>query len=224
MKLRHEYKIFLNYSDYLTIRSRLRAVLPHDKHVSTNGEYKIRSLYFDNYNDKALLEKLSGVNMREKFRIRCYNDNYDIINLEKKSKINGYTNKVSERITKDEVRKLITGDAKWMLSSTRPLVSELYIKMKTEQLRPKTIVDYYREPFIYTAGNVRITLDRDLRTSVKNIDMLDPNVPMIKANEIAVVLEVKYDKYIPSLISDIVKVQNRQISTFSKYVAGRVYG
>lgn len=224
MKLRHEYKIFLNYSDYLTIRSRLRAVLPHDKHVGKSDEYKIRSLYFDNYNDKALLEKLSGVNMREKFRIRCYNDNYDIINLEKKSKINGYCNKLSERVTKDEVRKIINGDTQWMLNSSRPLVSELYVKMKTEQLRPKTIVDYYREPFVYTAGNVRITLDRDVRTSVKNIDILDPNVPMIKANEIAVVLEVKYDNYIPALISDIVKVQNRQISTFSKYVAGRVYG
>lgn len=192
MKLRHEYKIFLNYSDYLTIRSRLRAVVPHDKHVDKTGEYKIRSLYFDNYNDKALMEKLSGVNMREKFRIRCYNDNYDIINLEKKSKINGYCNKLSERVTKDEVRKIINGDTQWMLNSSRPLVSELYVKMKTQQLRPKTIIDYYREPFIYTAGNVRITLDRDVRTSVKNIDILDPNVPMIKANEIVVVLEVKY--------------------------------
>ncbi|MHB8063854.1 MAG: polyphosphate polymerase domain-containing protein [Ruminiclostridium sp.] len=224
MKLRHEYKIFLNYSDYLTIRSRLRAVIPHDKHVDETGEYKIRSLYFDNADNKALWEKICGVSVREKFRIRCYDDNYEFINLEKKSRINGFCNKVSARVTEDEVRKIINGDIEWMLHSDRPLVSELYVKMKTEQLRPKTIVDYYREPFVYTAGNVRITLDRNIKTGVNSIDMLDPNVPMIMAKGQTIILEVKYDKYKPTMISDIIMVQDRLVSSFSKYVACRIYG
>ncbi|EPR09324.1 polyphosphate polymerase domain-containing protein [Ruminiclostridium papyrosolvens] len=224
MKLRHEYKIFLNYSDYLTVRSRLRAVIPHDNHVDETGEYKIRSLYFDNIYNKALYEKISGVSIREKFRIRCYNDNYDFIKLEKKSKINGMCNKVSETVTKEEVRRIIDGDINWMLDSDRKLVSELYAKMKTEQLRPKVIVDYNREPFVYSAGNVRITLDRNVRTSINSVDMLNPDVPTVLAEGRTIILEVKYDNYKPTMISDIVMVQDRLISSFSKYVACRKFG
>ncbi len=224
MKLRHEYKIFLNYSDYLTVRSRLRAVIPHDNHVDETGEYKIRSLYFDNLYNKALYEKISGVSIRDKFRIRCYNDNYDFIKLEKKSKINGMCSKVSETVTKDEVRRIIQGDTEWMLNSDRQLVSELYAKMKTEQLRPKVIVDYNREPFVYSAGNVRITLDRNVRTSINSVDMLNPDVPTVLAEGQTIILEVKYDNYKPTMISDIVMVQDRLISSFSKYVACRKFG
>lgn len=224
MKFRHEYKIFINHFDYVTIRSKLKALIPQDSNAGQNGEYKIRSLYFDNADDKALWEKLSGVNMREKFRIRCYNDNYDFIKLEKKCKFNGLCSKVSEIITKDEVRKIINGDVSWMLDADRPLISELYVKMKTEQLRPKTIVDYTREPFVYKAGNIRITIDRDIKTSIRNINMLDPNVPMVTAEGNLMILEVKYDNYIPSFISDIINIDNRQTSSFSKYVVSRIYG
>lgn len=224
MKLRHEYKIFINYSDYLTVRSRLRAVIPHDNHVDETGEYKIRSLYFDNMYNKALYEKISGVSIREKFRIRCYNDNYDFIKLEKKSKINGMCSKVSETVTKEEVRRIIQGDTEWMLNSDRQLVSELYTKMKTEQLRPKVIVDYNREPFVYSAGNVRITLDRNVRTSINSVDMLNPHIPTVLAEGQTIILEVKYDNYKPTMISDIVMVQDRLVSSFSKYVACRKFG
>ena len=224
MKFRHEYKIFINHFDYFTIRSKLKAIIPQDSNAGQNGEYKIRSLYFDNADDKALWEKLSGVNMREKFRIRCYNDNYDFIKLEKKCKFNGLCSKVSEIITKDEVMRIINGDVNWMLDADRPLLSELYVKMKTEQLRPKTIVDYTREPFVYKAGNIRITIDRDIKTSIRNINMLDPNVPMVTAEGNLMILEVKYDNYIPSFISDIINIDNRQTSSFSKYVVSRIYG
>lgn len=224
MKLRHEYKIFIDHFDYVTIRSKLKALIPQDPHVGQTGEYKIRSLYFDNADDKALWEKLSGINMREKFRIRCYNDNYDFMKLEKKTKINGLCSKVSEIVTKDEVKRIICGDVKWMLDSNRPLLSELYVKMKTEQLRPKTIVDYTREPFVYKAGNIRITIDKDIKTSVRNIDMLDPNVPMVTAEGNIMILEVKYDNYIPAFISEILNIDTRQTSSFSKYVVSRIYG
>ncbi|HOP99347.1 MAG TPA: polyphosphate polymerase domain-containing protein [Acetivibrio clariflavus] len=224
MKLRHEYKIFIDHFDYMTIRPKLKALIPQDINAGQNGEYKIRSLYFDNSDDKALWEKISGINMREKFRIRCYNDDYDFIKLEKKCKFNGLCSKVSERITKEEVRRIIEGDVKWMLDSGRPLLSELYVKMKTEQLRPKIIVDYIREPFVYKAGNIRTTIDRNIKTSIRNIDILDPNVPMVTAEGNLMILEVKYDNFIPAFISDIINIENRQTSSFSKYVVSRIYG
>ena len=83
MEVRHEWKIEINASDRIAVRQRLRAIARPDPHA-VNGTYQIRSLYFDNLSDKALREKLDGVNAREKFRIRCYNGDISLIHLEKK--------------------------------------------------------------------------------------------------------------------------------------------
>ena len=64
---RHEWKHVLNIGDLLILRQRLRAIMESDPHA-IDGKYQIRSLYFDNLDDKALREKIDGVNMREKFR------------------------------------------------------------------------------------------------------------------------------------------------------------
>lgn len=85
-KYRHETKHEIRYSEYLAIKSRLKVIAGLDKNVGEASEYFIRSLYFDNYQDKALREKIYGVNIREKFRLRYYNGNDQYINLEKKQK------------------------------------------------------------------------------------------------------------------------------------------
>jgi hypothetical protein len=53
-----------------------------------------------------------------------------------------------------------------MKTSERALVRELYLKMTLDGLKPKTIVDYIREPFVYEPGNVCVTLDYDIRTAL----------------------------------------------------------
>ena len=82
IQYRHEWKHEISFSDLLVIRQRLRAVAEPDPHAK-DGKYLIRSLYFDNRLDKALREKIDGVNMREKFRIRYYNGDTSLIHLEK---------------------------------------------------------------------------------------------------------------------------------------------
>ena len=78
MQFRHEVKHEITGHDMLILRQRLRAVMKPDAHA-VNGQYEIRSLYFDNLDDKALREKLDGVNIREKYRIRLYNNDPSII-------------------------------------------------------------------------------------------------------------------------------------------------
>ncbi|MDE6729502.1 MAG: polyphosphate polymerase domain-containing protein [Oscillospiraceae bacterium] len=223
MQLRHEYKFYLNYLDYTSIKSRLNAVMRTDTHVSGDGKYHIRSLYFDSPSDRALREKADGVCNREKFRIRCYNGNHDFIRLEKKLKRAGLGTKLSARLTEEETQRIIDGDIDFMKDSPQAVTAELYGKMKFQQLRPKTIVDYTREPFIYDAGNVRVTLDYDIRTGLGNINMLDPDVPTVPTNPGLIILEVKYDNFLPDVIRDIVQMQNREVSAFSKYMSCRKF-
>lgn len=82
---RHEFKHYINYADILQLRSRLPLIMEMDEHSTSKAGYVVRSLYFDNYADKALFEKINGVDNREKFRLRLYNGNFSLILLEKKS-------------------------------------------------------------------------------------------------------------------------------------------
>ncbi|GAA0116751.1 MULTISPECIES: polyphosphate polymerase domain-containing protein [Clostridium] len=224
-KFRHELKHYINMSDYMAIKNRLTQIMRLDKNANQNNEYKIRSLYFDNLNDKALMEKINGINRREKFRIRFYNDDYSFIKLEKKSKINGLCGKDSAKITKEQCEKIIEGDIEFLKHSNIPLFVELYAKMKGDLLKPKTIVDYTREAYIYPTGNVRITFDKDIRTGIHSKSIFDANVPTISSiDNTFVVLEVKYDEFLPEIIQHIIQTNDRRATAISKYAASRIYG
>ena len=222
MDFRHEWKHEINVSDMISIRHRLSAVARPDPHA-VNGRYLIRSLYFDDMTDRALREKLDGVNRREKFRIRCYNGDTSLIHLEKKSKLNGLGNKQSAALTREEAQAIIDGDSDWMPSSDKPLVQELYSKMKSQGLRPKTIVDYTREPFIFDPGNVRVTIDYDIRTGLSCTDFLNPDCVTVPAGDAPIILEVKWDGFLPDVIRDAVQLSGRRAAAFSKYAQCRIY-
>lgn len=169
---RHEWKHEISLADRMVLRARLAAVCRADGHA-VNGTYLVRSLYFDNPADKVLREKIDRVNRREKFRIRCYNGDLSLIHLEKKSKRGGLGTKETAELSAAEAQAVVDGELDWMMASGRPLVQELYHKMRTQGLRPRTIVDYTREPFVYGPGNVRVTLDYDIRTGLGCTDFLN---------------------------------------------------
>jgi len=220
---RHEWKHEISYADLLAIRARLSVIMERDPHA-VDGKYLIRSLYFDNLDDKALREKIDGVNLREKFRIRYYNGDPSVLHLEKKSKRAGLGTKYSANLTREEAQKLVDGDLAWMMESGRPLVQELYCKMRYQGLRPTTIVDYTREPFIYRPGNVRVTFDYDIRTGLRCTDFLNPACVTVPAGDAPILLEVKWDAFLPAVIRDAVQTPGRRVEAFSKYAQCRIYG
>lgn len=223
MKYRHEWKHEISYGDMLVLRQRLSAVMKRDAHT-VDGKYKIRSLYFDNASDKALREKIDGVNIREKFRIRYYNNDTSVIRLEKKSKINGLCSKESEIISLEQAKAISKGNYDWMIDSGVPLIQELYSKIMGQGLRPKTIVDYIREPFVFSAGNVRVTIDYNIRSGMNCTDFLNPECVTVPVGEMPIILEVKWDEYLPDIIRDAVAIPNCRVGAFSKYAVCRTYG
>ena len=223
MVYRNEWKHEISYGDLLVLRQRLKAVMQIDNHA-LDGRYLIRSLYFETPTDTALREKLSGVSRRAKFRIRYYNNDTSLIYLEKKSKVAGFGNKQKAILTEQEVQRLIDGDTDWMLQSEQGLIQELYSKMHTELLRPKTVVEYIREPFVYAPGNVRVTLDYNIRTSLDGKDFLSKDALTIPAGESPIILEVKWDAFLPDCIRSAIQLEGRRVTAFSKYAQCRIYG
>lgn len=245
MKYRHEWKHEIHYGDMLILRQRLASIAKRDSYAAVPkrpgaicippgqpkelpaaplAAYEVRSLYFDNLADRALREKIDGVNAREKFRLRCYNRDYSFIRLEKKSKYNGLCLKEHAIVTAKQVGALLHGDYGWMAGSGIPLATELYAKIMGQGLRPKTIVDYTREPFVFSPGNVRITLDYNIRTGMHGTGFLDPNCLTVPAGDSIIILEVKWDDFLPDIIRDAVQLKGCRLGAFSKYAACRAYG
>lgn len=220
-KGRHELKHYINHADMLLLRSKLPRVMRRDGNADSEGGYRIRSLYFDNYDDKALREKVDGVDRREKFRLRYYNGDTSFIRLEKKSKLRGMCFKQSAHIPYRTCEAIMQGDFAALKHSGDALCLELYAKVRHELLRPKNIVDYRREAFLFPAGNVRVTLDYDIRAGLNPPDFLRERYVNVPVTACAV-LEVKYDNFLPELIREVVALSSRHAAAFSKYAAARL--
>ena len=225
LEYRHEYKHVINLLDYYAIRQRVSIVAKIDANAGADGRYHVRSLYFDNDDDKALREKIYGLPNREKFRIRLYNLDDAFICLEKKSKVNGLCNKQSATLTREQTGRIFGGDILWMAESDEPLFVEFYSKIRSQSLKPRTIVDYWREAYIFPYGNVRVTFDSDIRTGLYSTGLFDNNIPTLGATEPGVLLlEVKYDNFLPDIMRDLIQTNTRHTEAFSKYAACRIYG
>ena len=219
---RHEKKYYINKGDMLALGHKLGKLLKADSHADENGEYFIRSLYFDDAFNSAYYDKLNGVMGRDKYRIRIYNMSDKVIFLERKRKIGELIQKSSCRIDRELAEQLIGGNATPLLKSDNPLLMDMYREMRTKLLRPVVIVDYRRETFVHPAENTRITFDKQLKTCPGSVDIFNPKLltvsPLDDGREI---LEVKYDSYLPDFISGVLADTPAELTAISKYVLCR---
>ena len=111
-----------------------------------------------------------------------------------------------------------------MPQDSRPLLQELYTKMRTQRLRPKTIVDYTREAYVYGPGNIRVTMDYGIRTGLGSTDFLDHGSVTIPVPGSPIILEVKWDAFLPDTIRAAAALEGRRTAPYSKYAACRAYG
>jgi len=222
LQFRHEVKHEISNHDMLILRQRLRAVMKPDGHA-VNGQYEIRSLYFDNLDDQALRDKLDGVNIREKYRIRLYNNDPSMIHLERKIKQGGLGYKVAANLTPEQAQAIVNGDVGWMSASTDAVIRGFYSRIRNQGLKAKVIVDYTREPFVFAPGNVRVTLDHNIRTGISCTDFLNADCVTVPINASPCILEVKWDNFLPDVIRDAVQLNGRRSAAFSKYAACRMY-
>jgi hypothetical protein len=217
---RNEYKHEISQKNKIILTSRLRKFLPHDENAIDNS-YFVKSLYFDTIYDEAFWEKEDGAAYREKFRIRYYNNDHSFIRLEKKVKDGAVGYKRSARLTKELAEQLIQKNYDVLADETDPLLQEFYTKCKSQCMEPKVIIAYEREAFAYAPGNVRVTFDYDLHACTQVSSFFSCETTGMREPGIACVLEVKFDKYLPLWIQNLVQVEETSSTSHSKYVIGR---
>ena len=222
---RHEYKYQCTLQKLQCIRNQIEPILYQDSNVGDDGTYTIRSLYFDDYNNRCFYENVNGTDPREKFRIRIYNGDASFIKLELKRKERGKTKKLSCHLSEELCRMAMNGELLPIEAVDSAVYRKFCMQQSTRLLQPKVIVEYDRVPFVYPDGNVRVTLDLQIRSSDRIESFLDKEIAtrlIMPTNQH--LLEVKFDEYIPDFIYHAIQTERLQQTTFSKYYMCRKYG
>lgn len=220
---RHELKYYITLGEYELLRRKLSLTMERDAFAKKNGgEYFIRSLYFDDRDDSAFREKLSGIDERDKFRIRIYDMRDDVIKLECKHKSNGYIKKQSIGLSRKEYEKLMSGDRLFLLNRPEPFARRMYLEFAQRALKPAVIVDYTREAFVFPMEDVRVTFDKNVRTGLRSVDMFNAGIPTYPViDDYGMVLEIKFNRFLPTYIRSLLQLEASQRSAISKYVLCR---
>ena len=217
MKYRHEHKFIISKPRVFTLENLICGVMKKDPHLTTDS-YNIRSIYFDNYDHSCFFDNEDGADPREKFRIRIYNKSKDFIRLELKQKQRLMTRKIQCPITQKQFEDIMSGKKLEDFDSLPPLLKSFEIERLTKLLSPDVIVEYDRIPYVYEMGNVRITFDMNISSSMDFNRFFDEKMtkrPILMTDML--ILEVKYDEMLPDVIEKLISTGTGQNTTFSKY-------
>ncbi len=223
-KYRHELKFLTQERILFYLEQKTNHLLKKDTHVGEKGFYNIRSLYFDDMYNSCYFENENGTDPREKFRIRIYNGDSSRIQLELKQKQNSKCYKSSTPISYERCVRLLEGKSLDVNDNDTYLYKKFYLQTKLRNLKPAVIVDYNRVPYIWNQGNVRITFDRDIKSSFDYHNFFKKSVigrPILRSY--ANLLEVKFDEFLPDFIYEILQTGELTQTAFSKYYLCRKY-
>lgn len=218
-KMRHELKFIINEGTRLVLLSRLAPLTYPDPHGEAGG-YRVTSLYFDDIYGSGYLDKINGLETRRKFRVRAYGLDPSRITLEAKHKDGEFVSKLSDRLTREQYEALLHGDCSFMKDheGDENALGEFYRSDRLTALRPRVIVDYRREALVYPFGNVRITFDKKLSTCYNSLDMFDEKTFYSPIYQNEIILEVKFDDYLPDSVSAALQGLNAPRMAVSKYI------
>ncbi|HPF17283.1 MAG TPA: polyphosphate polymerase domain-containing protein [Thermotogota bacterium] len=214
---RYEKKYMINPQQKRVITSRLEKFCQVDPNAGEDNSYRVSSLYFDDYMNSGVEDKLIGNLKRKKFRIRVYNHSDDFIKLERKTKHENLCLKDSVRITREQYDAVMNGHLEVMKAMDHAVWRDFYALYRNRRLRPRVIVDYTRQCFIFPQGNVRVTMDSNLHSSVGKCDLFSQGVLIPVLDKEQIVLEVKYTGFLPSVIRDMIQHGSGHMEAISKY-------
>ena len=218
---RKEIKYLINSGTSILLQQKLDKIMERDIH-GENGNYFIRSQYYDSIDDQDLWDNLKGMYEKRKIRLRIYSLSDSTVKLEFKCKNGADGVKYSLPIRREEALLLEQGDASFLLDYGTELAMRLYLRITQGCYRPKTIIDYQRLAFAYPAGDVRITFDTDIRGTLYPYGLFENAGTMALGSTEQVLMEVKYTGFLPDMIAEVLREADELSASHSKYSRARM--
>lgn len=219
--LRQEKKYLMNQVSMYRLAGRLEQVMLADPHNGAEG-YTVRSLYFDTLGETDYGDKLDGLELRRKIRLRVYSPGDSFAMLEMKQKQGSQQKKRSLRVSREDAAALAEGRYGCLLRYDEPFAAECFGLMHRRCYRPKTIVEYRRKAFIARENKIRITFDHQIRATETDLDLFSPRLNMNPVlDPFNGVLEVKFNGFLLTYLKNLVNGADRSELSVSKYCLAR---
>ncbi|MCH8004176.1 MAG: polyphosphate polymerase domain-containing protein [Nanoarchaeota archaeon] len=220
---RNELKYYIPYKEYIVLSNLLKKIFQKDKyHKESLGGYLVRSLYFDTIDNKSFEDKVGGIEERSKYRLRIYDTHSKSVKFEIKSKTNYIITKETAIISRNDAEEIQKTNYEVMLKYNNEVLNKVYIEFKKRSYYPVVLVEYLRVAFLYDANKIRVVFDRFLKSTPLQLDLFTDTVFMPQLKKDIVIMEIKYDNFIPMWIKQLLQVPSFERSAISKYVIGRL--
>jgi len=220
---RQELKYYINYHEYLNIKNQLKQIMQRDQYQTKDAGYFIRSLYFDDINNAAITEKLAGIPIRSKYRLRIYKEKQDLIKIERKTKNQYHVIKDTGIISKEQAKQICNKNYNVLLENKNKNLNSIYFDMKQKYFRPVVIVDYIRDAYLLKYNQIRITFDKEIKIIPNKSDIFNFNLKTIPVfNPNIIILEIKYNHFLPEFVKKTLNLKNFVRSSISKYCTSRL--
>ena len=203
-----------------------------DSHVTNNRHYEIRSVYFDSPFKKSFLDKVNGIKIRIKLRIRYYpdfqNGEKELVFIELKKKINENVSKNRVLAPFEDAFKIIdnhTPEAKSFYKNgskeDQSNLEEIWYLYNRYHLQPICVVCYKRQPYMDKIQNrFRITFDTNLKVRNYNFDLHYGNGNRYIVPPNISIMEVKFNSFIPNWAINLLQRNNILQQKMSKFASG----
>ena len=229
--LRYEFKYFISskISDEIFNQSLNFMDIDNYAQVNKDNKYLVRSLYFDNDNYDNFFEKVDGIKIRKKFRLRSYDKQLNFktpIFLEMKGRVHDRIIKKRLLIDRSDLiyfEKLNKLEELFEKYNKNTLIKDFIYDVKKKKIKPKIIIDYNRRPLINKFGlYFRLTFDSDLITNKSNHLFYNKDKPnfALQYKPGKSILEVKFERSIPAWFHRIIQSYNLNRRSISKFVLG----
>ncbi len=228
---RYEFKYILRKDLSDKIEKDTKSFMRYDEHANKelDNRYFVRSLYFDNLQSSNFYEKVDGMKIRGKYRLRTYSDIFDKnipIFLEMKGRSNERTYKLRTKVKYEHLNYFFS-------QSKYPLLLSIYTRNNLvinnfvfdsfrKKIFPRVLVDYYRRPYINKFGlYFRLTFDSNILVSKTQRLFINKSFSSwIECRAGYTVLEVKFERSIPPWFHRIIQNYNLRRLSISKFVIG----
>ncbi len=220
---RNELKYYLNDVHMERLQAQLSTLMTADSHGDALAGYRVRSLYFDSFDDECLFQKQSGFLHRRKFRLRTYGDpDAETVKFEIKAKHGQLVRKDSITINRHDAEQVMAGNYGVLLDYEEPVLNDIYATFMSRYYQPKVIVEYTRLAFTMPVSNIRITFDMNLRTNINHLDLfsrVSDSMPVVLEGK--QIMEVKFDEFLPGYLKNVLSCASAERMAISKYTLAR---
>lgn len=230
MPVRYEYKYLV--PNYLLDQLRTEIIrfvnLDAFAEKQAEGQYTVRSVYYDSPQFTCYNEKHDGIQCRNKFRIRGYDKRSDqsIAFLEIKHKNTNCISKSRAPMYFKNINAVLRGQAvdNYVLSFSgngieKKDAEKFLYHYYRKNLRPAVLVIYDREAFHGKFdSSLRLTFDKNLRSVIyPDLNLLYEETKVKTTLEKHFIFEVKFFGCLPVWIKSLVAKYNLERRALSKY-------